>query len=262
MKFAVNYSTHLEALVREGQVNIDLVKCPEWGGLLSAARSLCPVCVHFDINVGVGHVEDVDFDLVREILGTTATPHINCHLTAAPTLNYRVRTDRQILLNNWVCELEYLQSAFPDVPVAAENLPYHESAHELRLASDPELITKAIQETGAYLLLDLSHARITSDKLGIDYQSYIARLPVERIRELHITGLKTYHGSLIDHFELSENDWEPTRWAREQISSGAWSKPEVVAFEYGGIGDAFTWRTEEWALREQVPVLFEMFHED
>ena len=70
-----------------------------------------------------------------------------------------------------------------------------------------------------------------------------------------------YHGFLEDHFEMQPADWASTEWAAEQINSGAWRKPEVVAFEYGGVGEWFSWRTETWALEAQVPRLARLFSE-
>jgi len=80
------------------------------------------------------------------------------------------------------------------------------------------------------LLLDISHARITSDTLGIDYEEYIEKLPLDRLHEVHITGVRRYHGFLEDHFEMQAEDWPSVEWAAERIRLGAWREPEIVAF--------------------------------
>jgi hypothetical protein len=88
---------------------------------------------------------------------------------------------------------------------------------------------------------------------------YIDRLPMERLRELHLTGLRRYHGLITDHFELGDPDWQAAEWALQQILSGEWRQPEIIALEYGGVGDVFGWRTQSEALLAQVPRLHAMF---
>jgi uncharacterized protein (UPF0276 family) len=127
------------------------------------------------------------------------------------------------------------------------------------MAADPELINEMIEECDLGLLLDLSHAQISAQAFGINFEDYISKLPLHRLSELHITGIKEYAGFPTDHFELQQQDWPVVEWAAEQIKSGAWREPEIVAFEYGGIGDVFCWRSEATVLKEQVPLLYQIF---
>ncbi len=262
MRFAVNYSTKAGDLVQAGKIDCDLFKCPEWEGLLKVATAIKPVYLHLDITVGWDQVCDLDFDKLRKILAATGTPHVNCHLAATPDLKVGNKTDRGKLLKQWVKELEVLKREFAGYPIISENLPFEPPIPEYHLASDAELINKAIIETDTGLLLDISHARITADTLGIDYQEYVEKLPLDRLYELHITGVRSYHGYLEDHFEMQPEDWPSAEWAAEQIRLGAWREPEIVAFEYGGVGESFSWRTETWALEEQVPRLHALFSGD
>ena len=262
MRFAVNYSTKAGELVKAGKINFDLFKCPEWDGLLKAATAIKPVYLHLDISLGRDQVQNLDFDKLRKMLDETGTPHVNCHLAGTPDMKIGSKTDRVKLLKQWIKEIEVLKRVFVGYPIISENLPFEPPIPEFHLSSDPELISKAIVETDTGLLLDISHARISADTLGIDYQSYIERLPLDRIREVHITGVRRYHGFLEDHFEMQTEDWPSTAWAAEQIRVGAWREPEIVAFEYGGVGERFSWRTETWALEEQVPRLYGLFGEE
>jgi len=262
MRFAVNYSTKAGELVRTGKLDCDLFKCPEWDGLLKAATAIKPVYLHLDISLGRDQVQNLDFDKLRKMLDETGTPHVNCHLAGTPDMKIGSKTDRVKLLKQWIKEIEVLKQVFVGYPIISENLPFEPPIPEFHLSSDPELISKAIVETDTGLLLDISHARISADTLGIDYQSYIERLPLDRIHEVHITGVRRYHGFLEDHFEMQTEDWPSTAWAAEQIRVGAWREPEIVAFEYGGVGEWFSWRTETWALEEQVPRLYRLFGGD
>jgi hypothetical protein len=111
------------------------------------------------------------------------------------------------------------------------------------------------------LLLDLAHARITADTLSMNVKDYIQSLPLDRLAEMHVTGVKRYAGVLTDHFGLSTEDWDLFDWAIQNIHHGNWRQPEIVAFEYGGAGNVFIWRTDNRILQEQVPRLYEAVHQ-
>lgn len=259
MKFAVNYSSPIAKLIEQGEVEVDLLKCPEWDGIVQAARKVAPVYIHFEISLGTHKVQDLNFDLIRRMLETTETRYLNTHLS-----NYRPRStaseeNRLMTINEWREDLEFLREKLPDTRIIAENLPWHEFMPELEIACDPALITEIIEENDLGLLLDLSHAQISAAMMGMDYRDYIARLPVHRLAELHITGIREYNGYPTDHFEMQANDWVVAEWAANQIESGSWRRPEIVAFEYGGVGNVFCWRTQPEEIRSQVPRLYEMF---
>ena len=261
MKFAVNYSTPLRDLLRQGVIKVDLLKCPEWDGIVNAALPYGPVYIHFEISVGANNIHNLNFALIERFLRTTNTPYLNIHLSNNPALEADTKSNRKILLRRWKEDIACLRSQLPGVKIIAENLPWHEFLPQLRMAADPNLISDMIQDCDLGLLLDLSHAQISAQSLGLNYQDYVSRLPLHRLAELHITGIREYANFPTDHFELQPQDWPAVEWAADQIRSGAWREPEIVAFEYGGIGDVFCWRTEPLTLREQVPLLYEVFGE-
>lgn len=262
MRFAVNYSTPLGDLIRESAVKVDLLKCPEWDGIVNAARPIGRVYIHYDISIGTGSIQSLNFGLIKRFLRTTDTPHLNIHLSNHPHCEADNSTNRKIMLQHWKEDIASLRAAFPGVKIVAENLPWHEFLPQLKMAADPDIIRMAIEEYDLGLLLDLSHAQISAQALGIDYQDYVSRLPLDRLSELHITGIRDYAGFPTDHFGLQPQDWQVVKWASRQIELRAWQEPEIVAFEYGGVGDVFSWRTEHQVLLEQVPLLYEIFGEN
>lgn len=259
MKFAVNYSTPLHDLIRENAVKVDLLKCPEWDGIVNVARTCGQVYIHFEISVGAGNIHKLNFGLIERFLSSTLTPHLNVHLSNHPALETVNQANRKTLLQNWKEDIAILRSELPGVKIIAENLPWHEFLPHLELAAEPGLINDLIEDCDLGLLLDLSHAQISSRASGTDFKDYISQLPLHRLSELHITGIREYAGFPTDHFEMQQQDWPGVEWAAERIKSGTWRAPEIVAFEYGGIGDVFCWRTEPAALREQVPLLYQIF---
>jgi uncharacterized protein (UPF0276 family) len=143
--------------------------------------------------------------------------------------------------------------------VIAENVPYHgRRGSILRAAVEPENIGRLLSETGAGLLLDISHARISAHYLGIDERSYLSSLPVHKLRELHFTGLHRIDGLLQDHLSVRDQDWQAMAWVLERIRQGDWAAPWMLAFEYGGVGGWFEDRTDPQVIAAQVPRLYEM----
>ena len=120
--------------------------------------------------------------------------------------------------------------------------------------SDP---SRVVEETGCGLLLDIAHACMTAHYLGMDTQEYFAKLPVHQIKEMHFAGTHTVEGLLTDHLSILPEDWTRLDWVLKHIQSGEWSQPWLLAFEYGGVGEAFTWRSDPAVIADQVPRLME-----
>lgn len=73
--------------------------------------------------------------------------------------------------------------------IALENLDYHPGgAYEY--VCEPEFISRLLRELDVYLVLDIAHALITSHSFGIDPIKYISRLPLELVREVHLSHPK------------------------------------------------------------------------
>lgn len=258
MKFAVNYSNPLIRLLREKAIKIDLIKCPDWDGMLAEAKPYGQITIHFDLEVGLGNTFQADFARIQDLLGHTDTPHVNTHLVTPLQFDPDNSTELEKINTLWRDEIRFMINHLGADAIALEHHPCTVNNDHIRPAADPVIFSQVIQDTGCRLLLDLAHARISADTFKIDVREYIQSLPLNRLVELHITGIKTHNGVLTDHFELGDEDWTTFRWALDEIKAAHWRKPEIVAFEYGGIGQTFVWRTEEEVLKKQVPILYEM----
>jgi hypothetical protein len=258
MKFAVNYSNPLLRLLEKQAVKIDLIKCPDWEGMLEEANSFGPITIHYDNSIGLGHTFDLDLSRIEDLKHHTSTPHINTHLVTPRSFNPDDKLELERINTLWREEIDVLVNRFGSDYVALEHYPYTSANPHIRPAADSKVFSRVIQDTGCMLLLDLAHARITADTLGVDVKDYIQDLPLDRLVELHITGIKPYAGVLTDHFKLSEEGWSNFEWALREIQIGNWRKPRLIAFEYGGVGEVFVWRTDMDVLKSQVPKLYEM----
>jgi hypothetical protein len=110
------------------------------------------------------------------------------------------------------------------------------------------------------MLLDLAHAAITALTLQTDPTAFFSEFPVRRLREIHITGLGMHESEIHDHMEMRDRDWCLFETAIQQIQNGQWRAPEIIAFEYGGSGAPFVWRSDPRVLLQQVPRLNALVH--
>jgi len=136
-----------------------------------------------------------------------------------------------------------------------------EGENMLKPIIEAEILTEIVERTGCGFLLDTAHAQMTSKSLNLDVKSYISQLPVTQLKELHITGIQQdQNGRLRDSMPMTEDDWDIARWVLNHIANGDWPEPWAVAFEYGGVGPKFEWRSEKDVLAKQVPRLVNLLH--
>jgi uncharacterized protein (UPF0276 family) len=269
MKLAINYSTQAAALLAAGKIQLDRFKCPDWPDMIAEAQTQLPVAVHFTLTAGSGKLKKTaDWDFIAGLLDQTHTPYVNLHLS--PTLKY--------FPDYSVDKLSHAQSKkvfkamrkdvraavreFGPERVIVENVPYRGSQDKVfRTAVEPQWIGEIVEDTGCGLLLDISHARISAHQLGVDACEYMEQLPIEKIKELHFTGLHDLDGYLQDHLSILEADWPFLEWALDRIHSGRWAVPWLLAFEYGGVGDKFAGRSDPAVIADQLPRIYHLMKE-
>lgn len=260
MLFSLNYSPEMADLMQEGLIHVDRIKCADWPDMIAMARPLAPVYVHFPLLAGQGLLADDVLDRIATMRDETDTPFVNTHI--APRFeDCGDVTDKRSVIERIKVNLEQLAERFGAENVIAENIPYPEynPGNKPYVSADPEVITRAIEETGVGLLLDLGHARRTAEYLAIDPRRYIGELPVTRLRELHVTGLGyNEKGNRVDHLPMRDEDWDLLQWALDNIRDGHWSEPWSVSCEYGGIGQPFRWRSERDVIAREAPRMLEM----
>ena len=262
MELTVNYSVELADLLREGAVRIGRIKCADWPDMIAAAKELRPVYVHFPIDAGSPTGRTADFRAADAMARDTDTPYVNLHLVAYSRDFADCASDERALTSRVVDQMLADISAAADVVgrerLILENIPYFGPGSEFHRPSvEPAVIRRVVDESGCGFLLDVSHARIAAHYLGVEPREYLEQLPTDRLRELHVTGVRWHEDRLADHMDLLDEDWKWVEHATRRIRSGDWATPWTVALEYGGVGEPFRWRTEKRVLAEQVPKLWE-----
>lgn len=270
MKLAINYSHAAARLVQQAELPIERFKCPDWPWMVEEALKLKPVAVHFTLRAGSGKLQETDWEPVKRLMEQTGTPYVNLHIEPLqmdfPSMPVDTDDPAHIkhITERLVQDVGVVVERFGAEKVIAENVTYYgpgcpetiQRQPILRPGVLPQVIRTLLEETGCGLLLDIPHARIASHYLGMDEQEYISKLPVERIREMHVTGLHIVeNGYLQDHLPMLESDWPSLDWVLERVRTGVWGKPWMLAFEYGGVGEGFEWRSRPEVIAAQVPQL-------
>ena len=92
--------------------------------------------------------------------------------------------------------LAALRTRFP-VPIILENSPQYFAVPGSTMDM-VDFIGEVVSRCGVGLLLDLSHFAITAANTGCDAVEEIDRLPLERVVEIHVSGLETQSGIVWD----------------------------------------------------------------
>ncbi|SES01428.1 Uncharacterized conserved protein, UPF0276 family [Gracilibacillus ureilyticus] len=248
-------------------IEIDMFKCPDFSKeLIYRAEQLRPCYVHFGLNAGNCKLNKVDWEKIEALRKYTATPFVNVHAVAYvkdyPEVDIFTTNPSEInqIVQATLDDLGVVIDRFGAENIIIENVICRGiNENMLKPIIDPEILSKIVKETGCGLLLDTAHAQMTSKCLGLNVREYISSLPLDRLKELHITGVQPdQKGRLRDSMPMSEEDWELAKWVIQQIKTGYCQEPWITSLEYGGVGPKFEWRTDEEVLAKQVPVLFDL----
>src|SRR4051812_24430707 len=125
-----------------------------------------------------------------------------------------------------------LQARFPGTPLLLENSPQY-FAPPGSTMSMVDFIREVLARCEAGLLLDLSHFLITAINGGFDARAELDRLPLERVVEIHLSGMSVQSGlAWDDHARLAS----PEQFA---LLSRALERcrPRALTFEYNWTPD-------------------------
>ncbi|MGA2582516.1 MAG: DUF692 family multinuclear iron-containing protein [Tepidisphaeraceae bacterium] len=260
MQLAINFSDPASELLAAGKIRLDRFKTPDWLDLIERATKQLPVYIHFAINAGADDSKTRDWAAADALARATDTPFVNLHL--APRAKDFVGRDERAVVDAMMNDVTKAVQFFGTDRVIVENIPLGNLIESFaEPCAKTDVIHEIVELTGAGFLLDLSHARLTARHWGLDAKQYVESLPVKKIRELHLTGLQFVEGRLRDHMPMGPDDWQMAQWAFDRIRAGDWAKPWMIAFEYGGVGEGFAWRTDRKIIEEQIPRLWEMVKE-
>jgi uncharacterized protein (UPF0276 family) len=138
-----------------------------------------------------------DFEYLKKIFNTYKNiRYISFHLASCysnPKLNNlnifeigNKKANSQEMINNALYNVKKIKSFFPKIQISVENNNYYDTgAYEF--VCDPEFISNIVNKTGISFLFDYSHALISSYNLNIKFDSYIDKLPMNKINQIHLS---------------------------------------------------------------------------
>ena len=302
MKWGCNYSKALLELLKQGELpELNYIKAGAFGDNdLEAAFAQRPLLLH-----GFGWYERIGMDLskaeipkeyggnltkavqrMNELLYYYDSPHVAFHCLAYPEdmadlSGDQAEKERQLherMKQNILYLKEHLE-----VPVLIENIDYCPEyptigqISTVSYAAQPETIKRLVEETEIGFLFDLSHARVSAEHLGMAFDEYCRRLPMNRVKEIHLSGSADFAeyyqrmpedrqkairlsndghcpklGRIDVHEELTEEDyiWIEKLWQK--------NTPEYITLEYGWAKDSAGRVTSAEAIIRQMKRLMEI----
>lgn len=246
MKIGANYSNILINLLKTMDHNfVDYIKVP---------TALYPKCVNqFNVAIkplllhfacpGILEVlhpdqeKRINIEQLKYILNLTQSSVVSTHLTAHlkyfPDLKREQHSKNNILANKIRDRFLNTYKLFKDnfnIPMLIETFPYYSFAKQFLIASDPEFINDLCNCADCYLLIDISHVRVSAHYMNMDVFDYLDKLPLNRTKELHISGTsKLFTNKLLydSHSNIDELDIKIIDYILNM------SCPEYMTIEYG-----------------------------
>lgn len=239
LKLAANLSDPLISLIEAGDVSFDMIEVGPWYTVNSICKSKhkypdFQFLYHGSNQItGVGLIPKT-IPHIRAYSKCTQSPwlsmHISLLLPGVLLMYQRLGWLIPPLPIEWSIR-QYLRKASRlkhaiKVPLFLENMPgFPFPGYELE--SNPDTIRRILDADGCNFLLDIAHARVAADIHNTDIFSYLARLPLDRVIQLHISGPRVQDGRLSDaHEVLQVEDYKILEWVLTQ------TKPKVLTLEY------------------------------
>ncbi|MCY4021006.1 MAG: DUF692 family protein [Chloroflexi bacterium] len=266
MNFAINYSPEALQLWQDNRIQVDMFKFPPWDELRPLMQLGPGAYIHFENIAGGPYAKEQDLAVLQNWLDSTDTRVVNTHLAvSASDFVDGLPVTPEAVIGKAIEWVDRLGRSFGNENVVVENSSYPIADWDTGLLEevvDPAVVSEIVGRSGCGLLLDVAHAVRACEGTGRnDVNAYLNAMPVAALRELHVVGIlphKNEFGVREDHFAMTDDDWSVAEWVVGQIRDGHWREPETMAFEYGGIGELFAWRSDADVIAAQVPRLYEL----
>lgn len=262
MEYACNFSKELLELLKGDEHLCDYIKIGDFGDTrkyMEEAFSLKPLLIHgfgwFERG-GMPNTDIMDFDYMTSRLSGFKTPVLGMHGIAFK----KDIIESENTFRHMVSIFKEIDSKIP-CELIIENMDYtHAYTYETTIKETvmPDYITELVHETGLNMLLDTSHAFVSSYQLGMDIYEYLEQLPLEKVREIHFSGsfFDKTKGFLDVHGIMRDDDYEVARFLATHPKVVNSSCLKIVTLEYGNVNSA-----DKEAIILQMKNLKEIFTE-
>lgn len=248
MKLAVNYLQEVQELFEEEKINfIDYLKLYSINGDLSPFN-WCANHSNVLFHGFVGHasnvadvkfIENRDIELQKEYYERGKTPYISLHIN---TNDAEIQTEEKTL-ETIIKNVQKVKEIF-GMEVILENVPARYEDRQKDFLASPEFITRVINETDCGFLFDIGHAKQAADVLKIPFDEYVNRLPMNRLVEIHLSGVTVAEDGIVWplHGKMNEEDY---MFLEEAIKK--YDTLQIITLEYGA------WAVDEKTCGYPIP---------
>lgn len=238
MHIGCNWSRALKVLIENNAVKVDYIKSGSYGSFheqFSTMRSMRPILVHglgYFENSGMASIEKIDFRAANNIIKKCDSPHYALHLAIRKSDMYPGMNDVDIY--ELMCKQIQIFKKNLEVPLLLENspdTPHDRKAFDLYPYIMPEQINRILRDNEVSLLLDITHAKLTSKYRGFDVYEYLGELLLDRVTEIHINGSGyDRDGFPMDtHQAMEKEDFKLLEWVLER------THPRIVTLEFNEV---------------------------
>ncbi len=200
--FGLGLRTAYQDALLSGEVDLDFVEIISENYMVDGGRSLrileqvrshYPVIMH-GVSMSIGSAEGLDADYLRQLkrLEQRVQPlWVSDHLCWTRTSAHNSHDLLPLPLTHEalavVCDnIERAQDALGR-PMLFENPSSYVTFPEDEL-SEWDFLAAMAQRTGCFLLLDVNNIYVSAQNHGFSAQDYLAGLPLERVRQIHLAG--------------------------------------------------------------------------
>lgn len=211
MKFAVNYIN--EDVLNLSTPNDIYIKYPggKWDleTLSELSKNNFKVVLH-GVIPSSGSILDPKllngFDKFSEFIESTHQEWLSFHF------DYKDKYEEVDYIKTLEDNLNIIRNRFPNIEILIENLPPVDNIKEWCV--NPTLINAIMKQFNLKLLLDIPHALISAEVLGISFEEYVDKLDLDKVVEVHFSGLGyTNDGKLYDgHIKAEEKYYENLKY--------------------------------------------------
>jgi uncharacterized protein (UPF0276 family) len=254
MFLGCNYSKELIQLLDKGSVDADYIKIGLYDKFKEESKiskALRPVLLHgvgeeiFE-HAGMKSLNGLDWNKINRAIKEYKSPSIGYHLAAFKE-DFEEDADEEAVIERMVTNTKMWSSKIA-VPFLVENVPYYPDKGTLRCTTNPNIINEVCERADVDFLLDIAHAKVAAWHRRENVYSYILKLPLDRVKEIHVAGtLMDYDYGLKDkHFEMQEEDYELLKWILKI------TKPRIITLVYGGLDKHYEGKSDINALERQL----------
>ena len=205
-------------------------------------RSALPRMYHCELSI-VAPWSDTEVAAAAHVIATNNCKLVSFHALscfAKPVVEGRRFFPRGTpmseaeMLKNALSNMKRMRDAAGKRAYLVENNNYFRNGAYESIA-DPRFLTRVAKEADVGLLLDIGHAEITAKHTESTLKIYVSALPLEKVRQIHLSGITRGAEEYLDsHEALQDIDWKQFEDIRarcpalEYVTIEYYKKPELL----------------------------------